>query len=488
MGMRTRLGVLAGLIAIFGFAAIAHAAITEPKDDDFYTGPADLKVANGSVLRSRDVVVTQYGQPAAGITSKQILYRSTNSKGTPIAAVTTLMIPDAPYAGKGPRPLVAFQEAIDSLGDQCNPGYTLRTGTNKEFGLMRMLLDSGYAVVATDFEGQDSAFGAGPLGGHTVLDAIKAAEALPDTGLAGTDTPVGITGYSGGSQGTMWAAELQPTYAPELNVVGIAGGGTPADLELSLKQILGGPAAGLGFLGVFGGEREYPELGIDSILNADGKQLKEDLKDACLFDAAGSYPFARIEDYTTVPDPFALPRVQAVLGELHLGQAKPSAPVYLYHSIADELIPVGIEDAFATRYCQMGVPVQYTREASGDHNTEAIAGAPAAFAWLADRFDGDPAPTNCGSFPPGGFSDGYAAFDCGKAPPVRIGIKRIAGKSVKRVAVRSDADRVAVKKGRSLRRVRVRGLKPGYVQLRLRMRAAGGKKKVRHVSRILRCT
>lgn len=482
-----RLAVFVGLLAIFGFAAIAHAAITEPKDDPFYTGPADLGVPNGTVLRSRDVVVTQYGVPASGITSKQILYRSTNSKGMPIAAVTTLMIPDAPYGGQGPRPLVAFQEAIDSLGDQCNPGYTLRTGTNKEFGLMRTLLNSGYAVLATDFEGQNSAFGAGPLGGHTILDGIKAAEALPGTGLAGTDTPVGLTGYSGGSQGTMWAGELQPTYAPKLNVVGIAGGGTPADLELSLKQIIGGPFSGLGFLGIFGGQREYPELGIDSILNAKGKQLKEDVKDACLFDAAGSYPFAKIEDYTTVPDPFVLPRIQAVLGELHLGRAKPSAPVYLYHSVADELIPVGVEDAFATRYCQMGVPVQYTREASGDHNTEAIAGAPAAFAFLADRFNGVPAPTNCGSFPPGGFSAGYASFDCAKAPPVRIGVKRIAGKSVRRVVVRSDADRVAVKKRRSIRKVRVRGLKPGFVELTLRMRAAGGKKKTRHVSRILKC-
>lgn len=487
MMRRALIGLAATLACVLGPTAVAQAAIAEPNDDPFYRGPVKLKgVENGAVLRSREVTVTTYGLPVANVKATQILYRSTSAKGRAIAAVTTLLVPTTPYGGRGTRPLVAYQPAIDSLGDQCNPSYTLRTGTEKEAGQIQQLLGMGYAVVATDFEGLDSAFAAGPLAGRTVLDALKAAEALPGSGLAGPGTPVGMFGYSGGSQATMWASELQPAYAPGLNLKGTAGGGTPADIEISVRQILGGPFAGLGFLGVFGVEREYPELALDQLLNDKGRQLKRDLADACLTDAAASYPFAKIEDYTVAPDPFSLPVVQAVVAELHLGKTKPSAPVYLYHSVADELIPVEVEDAFATRYCQMGVPLQYTREATGDHNSEAVAGAPAAFAWLADRFNGLPPPTDCGTFPPGRFSPGYAAFDCAQAAPTTIRVKKIGGRRVRRVAVFSDAERVAIRKGRSIRRVRLKNLKPGYVELALRLRSAGHRK-TRHVKRIVKC-
>ena len=487
---RELLKPLAAAVALLGCLAVApaaHAAPVEPANDPFYTGPVALKgVPNGTVLRSRPVTTSVYGLPTPNASARQILYRSTNSKGKRIAVVTTLIVPTTPYPGGGPRPLVGYQPAIDSLGDQCNPSYTLQTGTEKEGGSVQALLGMGYAVAVTDFEAQYQAFAAGPLAGRAVLDGLRASEALPDTGLAGKETPVGIVGYSGGGQATAWATELQPTYAPELNLVGAAFGGTPADIELSVKQILGGPFAGLGFLGIFGVERDFPELRLDDLLNARGMQLKRDVADACLTDAAGSYPFARIEDYTTVPDAFALPRVQAVLAELHLGKVRPSAPVYQWHSVLDELIPVGVEDALATRYCSQGAKVQYTREASGDHNTEAVAGQPAAFRWLADRFNGVPAPTNCGTFPAGAWAPGYGKFDCDTAAPLRLRIRRLAGRHVRRVVVRSDGSRILSRRRHAIRRISVKGLSPGYAELTLRLRG-GGRQKVRHVARIVEC-
>ncbi len=472
---------------MLALAPAAHAAPPEPAKDPFYTGPVKLRgVPNGTILRSRSVTTTVFGLPLPNASAQQILYRSTNTKGRPIAVVTTLLVPVLPYPGGAPRPLVAYQPAIDSLGDQCNPSYTLRTGTEKEAGSVQALLGMGYAVAVTDFEAQYQAFAAGPLAGRAVLDGLKASEALPGTGLAGKQTPVGMVGYSGGGQATAWATELQPTYAPDLNLVGAAFGGTPADIELSVKQILGGPFAGLGFLGIFGVEREYPELRLDQLLNAKGKQVKKDVADACLTDAALSYPNAKLEDYTTVPDSFALPRVQAVLAELHLGKVKPATPVYEWHSVLDELIPVEVEDALATRYCGLGATVQYTREASGDHNTEAIAGQPAAFGWLADRFQGLAAPSNCGSFPAGRFSSDYKQFDCTRAAPLRIGIRRVRRQPVRKVVVRTKGRRIAVRRGRSIRRIVVPGLTPGYAELSLRIRTAGHLKK-RSVARIARC-
>jgi hypothetical protein len=46
-----------------------------------------------------------------------------------------------------------------------------------------------------------------------------------------------MVGYSGGAIATGWAAQLQPTYAPELAFVGAVAGGTPADFGLLTRTM-----------------------------------------------------------------------------------------------------------------------------------------------------------------------------------------------------------------------------------------------------------
>lgn len=53
--------------------------------------------------------------------------------------------------------------------------------------------------------------------GYAGLDAVRAAQRLPDTEIT-EDSPGGIVGYSQGGQAAGWTAELQPEYAPELNL------------------------------------------------------------------------------------------------------------------------------------------------------------------------------------------------------------------------------------------------------------------------------
>lgn len=44
------------------------------------------------------------------------------------------------------------------------------------------------------------------------------------------------SGYSGGGHAAGWAAQLANEYAPELNIIGAALGGVPADLKVSMHQ------------------------------------------------------------------------------------------------------------------------------------------------------------------------------------------------------------------------------------------------------------
>jgi triacylglycerol lipase len=124
-----------------------------------------------------------------------------------------------------------------------------------------------------------NAYGAGPMAGHAVLDGIRAAERLPGTGLAGLSTPVGLLGYRWWPA-TSWAAELNPGYAPELDIKGIASGGTLADLRGVARQMDGGPFAGLVIAAVVGITREYPQL--LCLVNDAGKAMIARIGDRCV--------------------------------------------------------------------------------------------------------------------------------------------------------------------------------------------------------------
>lgn len=68
-----------------------------------------------------------------------------------------------------------------------------------------------------------------------MLDGIRAILRHRKTIPNPAGNEVIITGYSGGGHGASWAVQLANEYAPELNIIGAAYGGTPVDLEVSLR-------------------------------------------------------------------------------------------------------------------------------------------------------------------------------------------------------------------------------------------------------------
>ncbi|WP_458688235.1 hypothetical protein [Nocardia tengchongensis] len=96
-------GIATVLVAVMAAAPAAHAGaiFPIPDPDGFYYAARNLDAAqNGDVLNSRLVPT----HPFPGATVWQILFRSTNSTGAPIAAVTILISPGpGPRPGRGPR-------------------------------------------------------------------------------------------------------------------------------------------------------------------------------------------------------------------------------------------------------------------------------------------------------------------------------------------------------------------------------------------------
>lgn len=403
-----RLGL--GLACAFGtVTATAQQAYPAPPSppvlpyvDPFYASPsadALAGVAPGAVLRYREITAKAYYLFPIKGQAWQLMYRSTDHRGQPVAMVGTVLVPaNAPASG---RKLVAYNVAYDALTLRCAPSYSFLRGTALEQVLMQSALRDGHVLVVPDYEGLRSLWTVGANSGHGVLDGIRAAQAFAPARLAGRATPVVITGYSGGSLAAAWANELYPSYAPELDIRGVAAGGVPVDLGNVARKVDGKLFGGVYLAASAALARAYPEIPIDELLNDKGKAAMERAGETCLGQFLTGAPdplltffFGRMSRYTTVPDLLQVPVVQRVIAENRMGQRRPGAPMYIYQGTADQLMPLADVDGLVARYCGQGLPVTYKR-LFGEHILTAVTGFGQAYAYLSDRLAGLPAPSNC---------------------------------------------------------------------------------------------
>ncbi|GGG05822.1 lipase [Rhodococcoides trifolii] len=393
LSIRSLIAVAAAVGTVVAVPGTASAApiYPAPDADGFYSAPGNLGSArDGDVLRTRSVPAVGF----PGATATQVQFRSENSAGDPIAAVTTVLVPPG---GGNNRPLVSYQPFTNALGLQCAPSHTLFAGGMQEAPVLNALLARGWAVAVPDHLGPTSAYGAAKLGGRIVLDGVRAAQRAGELGLGAS--PVGLAGYSGGGMASEWAAALAPSYAPELNIVGVAAGGVPADIGRLGAEVGSSPSDsfGLGFAASMGLEREYPgRFDFGAALNDNGRSLAGRVANACtdqiLADGrGGSLPSVTTTDFA------ADPSARAVLAEnsLQFYPGVPTAPVYQYHGGADTLVSLDAVQQTVGRYCASGARVQFAVLPGADHGAAILAGAPGAFGYLGDRFAGVPAPTNC---------------------------------------------------------------------------------------------
>ncbi|WP_280449973.1 lipase family protein [Nocardia brasiliensis] len=379
-------------------------------DPAFYTpDPARVAAAQpGEILAAREVHLANAWLLPLNANAWQLSYRSTNTRGEAIPAVATVIVPHRPPT-TGQRSLLSFQFAEDSLSTNCAPSYALQMGAlpnpfnplhQAEFVEVQAMLQLGHAAVIPDHQGPNAAWAAGPLGGRITLDGIRAAEHFDPAHLPGAETRVALWGYSGGAIPTAHAAELQPDYAPELNLVGSATGGLMADIRDAIDYNNGTSAFGGAVLGgLFGVAREYPVLNqfIDRHMNPLGKAVRVVHENQCVTLQFAGFPFVNIKGLFDYPgDPLHAPELQPILDDLALGKRTPTAPLYIYESPLDEIMPVNSVNRLYDTYCATGgARVAYTRDLLSEHGVAVFSGAPSAVLWLNDRLNDIPAPSGC---------------------------------------------------------------------------------------------
>lgn len=356
------------------------------------SGPGDVVSAQPSAFRVAP------GLPTA-TSAWKIHYRSTDAQGQPNVVSGTVIVPKDGRTST--RPLVTYAVGTVGLADKCAPSATFPKGTTTEAALINGALLRGWAVAVTDYEGLgtpgEHTYTVGRAEGTAVLDAARAAQRLPQARQAGVTTasPVGIMGYSQGGQASSWAAELAPTYAPELHVKGTATGGVPADLPKVAAYNDGDEDAALVLMSAIGHDAAYPRLHLEKYLNDEGAALADTLREGCVAEETQAGAGKSIDELT-VTDPMDEPDWQQALAADRLGTRAPADPVYLYHGTADQIIPYDVGKQLRADWCGLDATVQWQPFPLTDHVTTAVLGSTPAMNWLAARFAGLPTDGNCG--------------------------------------------------------------------------------------------
>ncbi|WP_031093342.1 lipase family protein [Streptomyces sp. NRRL S-15] len=397
----------------------------------FYDPPAQLPAADGSLVRTEPLPL---GLSLPGLDGRQLpgtatrlMYKSTDAGGGPVAVTGAYIEPAAAWKGDGPRPLVALASGTMGQGDQCAPSLSLQHPLTIGEGTVSIgydniavyrFLAAGAAVVVTDYAGLGATDRLHTYvnrvdEGHALLDAARAARSVEGASVDSASR-VGLYGYSQGGGVSAAAAELQSTYAPDVNLAGTYAGAPPADLTEVMKGIDGSALAGALGWSINGFAQSDPSLKaiVDANTNDVGKAALKDTSTMCVGDAIFGYGFANSKKWTangkSLADVIAAePKLQASLAQQRLGNLKPTAPVRLATGVQDDIVPHKQARQLAVDWCRKGGKVTYEAvhlpnlgdKIMTNHLAPLLTDQSAAISWLTDRLSGRSTSSNCWSMP-----------------------------------------------------------------------------------------
>jgi alpha-beta hydrolase superfamily lysophospholipase len=362
--------------------------------EGFYESPLSskelAKLAPGALIRSEPM--DAYLIPGVRMRARatRVLYRSTGALGEPTAVSGAVLLPDRAKRNKL-LPLIGFAIGTHGIADHAAPSRLLSTGRDWEATMMGHALARGYAVAVTDYQGLgtpgDHIYMVGKALGKNVLDVMRAAcEVSPDE--LRLDGPCGVIGYSEGGAAAAWAAQLQPSYAPEMALEGVAAGAAAADMELAGPGLDGGFFSFFVAYGAIGFSAAYPELDLDRDLTAKGQEQIQLLRNSSVFQAALHGPrFARAAELTE-PNVMELPEWRARLRENRIGTIAPAAPILLHHAKHDQIVSFEQSERLLNDWRALGAEVKLHVTRGGvDHISGGLIGAPIALTWLSKRLE-----------------------------------------------------------------------------------------------------
>lgn len=338
----------------------------------------------------------------ANVRAWRIEYWTSGDRNQPIR-VTGMVIAPRDRSSAGPRRVIAWTHGLIGIAKRCAPSLG-----NTNFTLIPALDDvvrRGYTVVAPDYPGLGSDMVhpvlVGTSEGKSTLDAVRAARGIPE---ADAGSRFAVWGESQGGHAALWTGQLWSSYAPDLQLVGIAAIVPPTDLHRNFKE--GSDArvralltaytatswsryygASMSILGSRSVQNVMTRLADNNCVNFDAKPKLGTIIGIVIaqrairnLDLGTKQPWGRL------------------MRENSPSAAAIKVPALIATGTGDTIVAPAVVRDFARAACASGKTVRFVSVQGGEHGTVARTEAQATLGWIDARFAGGRAPSNCGSF------------------------------------------------------------------------------------------
>jgi len=338
----------------------------------------------------------------ANVRAWRIDYWTSGDRNQPIR-VTGMVIAPRDRSTAGPRRVIAWTHGLIGIAKRCAPSLG-----NTNFTLIPALDDvirRGYTVVAPDYPGLGSDMVhpvlVGTSEGKSTLDAVRATRAIPE---ADGGSRFAVWGESQGGHAALWTGQLWSSYAPDLQLVGIAAIVPPTDLHRNFKE--GSDArvralltaytatswsryygASMSILGPRSVQNVMTRLADNNCVNFDAKPKLGTIIGIVIaqrairnLDLGTKQPWGRL------------------MRENSPSAAAIKVPALIATGTGDTIVAPAVVRDFARAACASGKTVRFISVPGGEHGTVARTEAEATLGWIDARFAGGRAPSNCGSF------------------------------------------------------------------------------------------
>jgi pimeloyl-ACP methyl ester carboxylesterase len=358
------------------------------------TSPAMARpTASGQLTASTPIA----GAPD-GASAYRIHYRSQDTHGRPIIVSGAVIIPAGP-APVGGRPVVAWAHGASGVAESC--GLSDSKVLFTQIAGLNALLAAGYIVTAPDYQGLGNPgphpFLVGTASAHTVLDAVRAARAMPRSQAS---SRYALWGESQGAYSVLWAGKLAARYAPELTLVGVAAAAPPTDLKANLTG--GTNAAVRAFLTAYAAESWSKVYGVPltSVVKPGTANLISRLARNCVsldgFALRTKIGMLRLTHQLRNINLAASPRWAALMRQNSVTPAGLTMPLLIAQGSADAIVAPAVTHGFVDQLCARRATVRFVPIEGGDHVSVAKRSADVTLGWLGDRFANRNAPNDCG--------------------------------------------------------------------------------------------
>lgn len=387
-------GFLAGRAgAMDGAAALqAQRADSLPVAQLYRTPHPFPQLPPGTLIGSQQTDV--YDLPG-GVRAVRIAYLSRSAEDKPVMATAVVLIPFGEQPPGG-WPIIAWAHGTAGVARVCAPSLMKDIYYGWE-GLFEYPM-VGYAVVATDYAGLGTQgrhqYMSIAAQAHDVIYSIPAARAA----VRALGSRWVAVGHSQGGAAVLKVSELEHTLR-DPHFLGTVSLAPPTDLYTMWHQHTDAKGEVAGYLdiiavGIRAADPTFqpkemlgkaalaglPEVRNQACLEAAGALLAHAPMDQLLKSGWADVPavvrFARVNTPDTTPG---------------------YGPILLLQGTADRTIPASLTQQADVKLCRLGDTVQYQTYAGMDHDPLVDASFRDQVRWIAARFAGKPAPTNCAS-------------------------------------------------------------------------------------------